>query len=392
MENSKQIVQMPLKGIKPYDRNPRLNDGAVDAVAESIAEFGFRNPIIVDGDGVIICGHTRWKAAKALGMKEVPVIVADDLTEEQVRAYRIADNSTGALADWDYELLHEEMETLDDLDWERFGFELSEDGEVDFTDLESRMTEKDSAQLAFEDKFKPKHTTDDCFTPPAVYEAVKRWVFEHFGIPEDTEVVRPFYPGGDYQRFAYPKGCLVLDNPPFSIQSEIVKWYKEKGIRFFLFSQSLTGFQQLAHCNVILCGTNITYENGASIATAFQTDLGEDRVLVSSELYDILTEVQPSEAKDLGAYEWPGNVISGAMLSKFPKYGISMSFKHVRTCKLIGTTRQSIFGGGALVSDQDAETIRAETIRAETSKKIIELTAEEKGWIDELNREAAIDG
>ena len=104
------LENWPIKKVKPYDRNPRRNDNAVDAVAASIREFGFRQPIVVDRDGVIIVGHTRLKAAKKLGMKEVPVLVADDLTEEQVKAYRLADNKAGELAGWDFAELEEELE------------------------------------------------------------------------------------------------------------------------------------------------------------------------------------------------------------------------------------------------------------------------------------------
>ena len=107
-----ELEWMPIKGIKPYEKNPRKNDAAVDAVANSIAEFGFQNPIIVDKDMTIIAGHTRWKAAKKLGMKEVPVIIASELTEEQARALRLADNKTGELAEWDDELLQEAMRML----------------------------------------------------------------------------------------------------------------------------------------------------------------------------------------------------------------------------------------------------------------------------------------
>ncbi len=98
--------------IRPYERNPRINDQAVDAVAASLDEFGFRQPIVVDADGVIIAGHTRWKAARKLGLAKVPVHVATDLTPEQVRAYRIADNKLGELADWDLEILPIELAEL----------------------------------------------------------------------------------------------------------------------------------------------------------------------------------------------------------------------------------------------------------------------------------------
>jgi len=98
--------------IKPYERNPRVNDNAVEAVAASLKEFGFKQPIVVDTGGVIIVGHTRWKAAKALGLAKVPVHVAKDLTPEQVKAYRIADNRTGDIATWDFEILPIELNEL----------------------------------------------------------------------------------------------------------------------------------------------------------------------------------------------------------------------------------------------------------------------------------------
>ena len=98
------IELRPLAEIKPYEKNPRDNDAAVDAVAQSIRQFGFRQPIVVDEHGVIVCGHTRWKAAQKLGLEKVPVHVARDLTPEQIRAYRIADNKTNELAEWNLDL------------------------------------------------------------------------------------------------------------------------------------------------------------------------------------------------------------------------------------------------------------------------------------------------
>lgn len=102
-----QIEQMQIGKIKPFEKNPRRNDDSVDAVANSIKAFGFRAPIIVDRDLVIIAGHTRWKAAKKLQLKTVPVIIAEDMTEEQAQAYRIADNAAGSASTWDDELLQE---------------------------------------------------------------------------------------------------------------------------------------------------------------------------------------------------------------------------------------------------------------------------------------------
>lgn len=112
------IELRPLAAIRPYEQNPRLNDAAVDAVMRSLREFGFRQPIVVDVDDVIIVGHTRWKAAKKLGLKQVPVHVATELTPEQVRAYRLADNKTNEIADWDYQLLPIELAALQNADFD----------------------------------------------------------------------------------------------------------------------------------------------------------------------------------------------------------------------------------------------------------------------------------
>lgn len=129
-----QIVNKKLNEIRPYEKNPRRNDDSVKYVAESIKEFGFKVPIVIDKDGVIVAGHTRYKAAKKLGMDEVPCIVADDLTEEQVKAFRLADNKVGEFSDWDELLLGEELTSIMD-DMTRFGFEeLTEIAESELMD------------------------------------------------------------------------------------------------------------------------------------------------------------------------------------------------------------------------------------------------------------------
>ncbi len=117
-----------LTDIRPYDKNPRINDDAVDAVAASIREYGFRQPIVVDTDGVIVCGHTRYKAAQKLGLEKVPVHVAKDLTPEQIKAFRIADNQTASLAEWNYDLLPLELADLQaaNYDLRLLGFDADE--------------------------------------------------------------------------------------------------------------------------------------------------------------------------------------------------------------------------------------------------------------------------
>ncbi len=125
-----QIVLKDIHEIKPYDNNPRVNEQAVEAVAKSIAEFGFRQPIVVDDAGVIICGHTRYKAAMQLGLEMVPVHIATDLSPQQIKAYRIADNKTGELAEWDFDKLKIELGELSDCDFD-LGFLAFDSEELD---------------------------------------------------------------------------------------------------------------------------------------------------------------------------------------------------------------------------------------------------------------------
>lgn len=117
-----QIFEKALSEIKPYENNPRNNDNAVPAVVASICEFGFKVPIVIDSDGVIVCGHTRYKAAQEIGLKTVPCVIADDLTPEQVKAFRLADNKVGELATWDFEKLELETAELETVELEKFGF------------------------------------------------------------------------------------------------------------------------------------------------------------------------------------------------------------------------------------------------------------------------------
>ena len=141
MQNKKQLqivgggglVILNISELKPYENNPRINDKAVDAVAASIKEFGFKVPIIIDKNNVIVAGHTRLKAAQKLGLEEVPVIVADDLTEEQIKAFRLADNKVGEIAEWDFDKLNEELAELE-MDMSKFDFELTLPNENDDDD------------------------------------------------------------------------------------------------------------------------------------------------------------------------------------------------------------------------------------------------------------------
>ncbi|MCC7407357.1 MAG: ParB N-terminal domain-containing protein [Phycisphaeraceae bacterium] len=140
-----QVELRPIETITPYPGNPRQNDEAVDAVAASLREFGFRQPIVVDEQGVIIAGHTRFKAAKKLGLEKVPVHVATDLTPAQVKAYRIADNQTANLAEWDYELLPIELAGLQEVNFDLglLGFDAEELNRIMSGDVQEGLTDPD---------------------------------------------------------------------------------------------------------------------------------------------------------------------------------------------------------------------------------------------------------
>ena len=118
-----EIKTLKLKDLKPYEKNPRHNEDAVELVANSIKEFGFKVPIVIDRNNVIVCGHTRYMACKQLKIKEVPCVVADDLTDNQIKAFRLADNKVAEKAEWDYDLLNTELDDIVNIDMEDFGFE-----------------------------------------------------------------------------------------------------------------------------------------------------------------------------------------------------------------------------------------------------------------------------
>lgn len=137
-----QIHDISISLLREYDNNPRNNDGAVDAVAASIREFGFKVPVIVDGDNVIVAGHTRVKAARKLGMSAVPCIIADDLTPQQIKAFRLADNKVGELAGWDWSKLEDELAELE-MDMSLFGFHTEEEVDIDSFFEEHEPKEKE---------------------------------------------------------------------------------------------------------------------------------------------------------------------------------------------------------------------------------------------------------
>lgn len=146
-----QIIEMKISEVKPYENNPRkISEEAIQRVAASIREFGFKQPIVIDKNNVIIAGHTRLKAAELLGLKTVPVIRADDLTPEQVKAYRLADNKVAEATDWDMNALDKELAEILDIDMDEFGFDIADiDPDAFDDDFTLPDGDKDGATMTF---------------------------------------------------------------------------------------------------------------------------------------------------------------------------------------------------------------------------------------------------
>lgn len=218
----------------------------------------------------------------------------------------------------------------------------------------------------FVNKFKPKKTTDDCMTPPLIYEVVKNWACKEYGISAN-DIVRPFWPGGDYEHFDYPENCVVLDNPPFSILSKICAFYLDRGINFFLFAPSLTAFSGrnvVMRMNHIFPESDIEYENGAVVHTAFVTNFGDDIVAQTAPelgraLREAIAALKAKKRRNLPKYVYPVHVVTAAMLQKYSRYGVNFEIRRTDCTfisKLDAQARQkkTIYGCGLLLSNQKA--------------------------------------
>ena len=232
--------------------------------------------------------------------------------------------------------------------------------------------------LEFIDKFAPKTTTDDCFTPPLVYDAVRDWVCKECGVDKD-KIVRPFYPGGDYQSFHYSNGAVVVDNPPFSILTKICTFYLDKGIPFFLFAPSLTclsGKKSIMKVCHIMTGSTITYANGATVGTAYVTNLDDPDLLVRTapdltSAIKIANETHLKEKRVLQKNKYPDYVLTAAMANTYASRGVDYKLRKCDCVKISALDEQKekgkkIFGDGLLLSERAAaERAAAEQAAAE---------------------------
>ena len=393
------VQEVSLELLKPYSNNAKKHSPEqVDKIAESIKAFGFLSPCLIDNDYNIIAGHGRVMAALQLGLPSVPCVFIDGLSPAERRAYVLADNRLAELGNWDREIIQFELDELADMNFnvDLTGFEF-----VDNPDwFESRQRYDNDLEgetdeyKEFVDKFEIKKTTDDCYTPDGIYDVVASWVEKQYGL-DRKNFVRPFYPNGDYQKENYPEGSVVVDNPPFSIMTEIIRWYNDHGVKFFLFCPALTGLSETQVQTATLVSTfaTITYENGAKVNTSFTTNLeGEYVIKTEPELSQLLkekdAEIRAENRAELPTYSYPSSVVTQAMVGNWAELGVDFKVRKGDCIRISELDQQkergkAIFGGGLLLSERariDAERARLEARGKDGKQKyyVWELSDREK--------------
>ena len=421
--NTGQIAGLPA--------NPRSwTDAEIKKLAKSmkatpeLAEA--RGCIVVPYKGrfVVLGGNLRLAAAKFLKWPAIMCAVLPEGTKvAKLKEVVLKDNSS--FGSWDLSMLRKDWSEFDlsgwgiDVTWDTAGpapdASVSETPQEEIErmqkEFEERMargeiSEEDEEYQEFLEKFKLKKTTDDCYTPAPVYDAVARYVEETYGVSRDR-FVRPFYPGGDYVSEKYPEGCVVVDNPPFSIMSEILRFYDSKGIKFFLFAPTLTlfgGSSGRVMCTALPCGNAVIYENGASVNTSFLTNLepGGVRLRSAPRLYELVQEgveaFTKTLRKQLPKYSYPPHIITSTWVGQLSRLGIDFAVPVAESECISGLDAQkeagkAIFGKGYIVSDavvaerEKAEREKAEREKAEREKaERWTLSGRELAIVERLNR------
>ncbi len=427
---AEQLLAVPIDELVPYAHNARVHSKAqIAQIRASLREFGFVTPVLIDFDNNIIAGHGRVEAARAEGMAEVPCVLVSSLTEAQRKAYVLADNRLSETAAWDEPMLRMELEGLKALSFDTgiIGFDAAALEAFPIGDAPGRGSGKSVSvgnytraapglgkgtagrqaaesevpgeYEAFVDKFKRKLTTDDCYTPENIYQAVRDWAVKRYGL-EGRQILRPFYPGGDYQGEEYPDGCVVIDNPPFSILSEICRFYHERNVSYFLFAPTLTLFSIASGaCNYLLLGVRVTYDNGAVVNTSFVTNMGEWKIEAVPELYQLVKaaddENRHEAAAELPGYVYPPEVLTPAA-QRLAKYGQALRVREedavfTRALDSQRAEKKSIFGCGFLLSARAAAertaAERAAAERAAAERAAAERTAAVKWELSGRERE-----
>ena len=369
-------------------RNPRdwTKEDLEDTKASLVRDPDFLEdrPIIVVPVGkkyLAFCGNLRLSGVKALGWKEVEVVVylpsGEDYDQEEretIKRRTLLDN--GEYGHNNYDILADEW---DDMEFKELGIRIPGlDKDWQKAGLSTEGREGGEGYDEFVDKFKEKLTTDDCYTPPAVYDAVKDFVDQQIRPLKNLPVVRPFFPGGNYEDLKqYPKGCVVLDNPPFSLFSKILRFYCEHKISFFLFGPHLTLFS--AHeleelCYLPVCAP-VTYENGAVVSTGFITNMVPGlKIWIPAGLRHKIREIQKDDSP-MDEYLIPSCVITSSRLG---------ALAGVKGCELKITTEEcayvknldsmeqagkGLYGGGYLITEEKADWIEKEKEKEKENRK-----------------------
>ena len=378
-----------------------------------------RGCIVVPYEGryIVLGGNLRLAAAKFLKWPDIMcAVLPEDTKVAKLKEIVLKDNSS--FGSWDLSMLRKDWAEFDFGDW---GINVTwdavgptPDASVNETpqeeiermqrEFEERMargeiSEEDEEYQEFLEKFKLKKTTDDCYTPAPVYDAVARYVEETYGISRD-KFVRPFYPGGDYVNEKYPEGCVVVDNPPFSIMAEILRFYDSKGIKFFLFAPTLTLFSSSSGstCTALPCTLAVIYENGASVNTSFLTNLERGGVRFRSApklqamVQEGIDEFTKTLKKQLPKYSYPPHIITSSWVGILSRLGIEFSVPVAESEGISGLDSQkasgkAIYGKGYIVSDRvKAEREKAEREKAERWERW-ELSERELRIIERLNKQ-----
>ena len=399
----KERTDTPVKSIRQNNgqlawlpKNPRQwTQTDIDKTVRSIEEdtdFLEDRPVLLvpgpkEGQYIAFAGNLRYTAAKKLDLQTVPAVVYyPETDEDRLTVKRRAMKDNGSFGAWDYDAL---ANNWDDMPLADFGVPVWDTSSDMKLTTEGR--EGGEGYDAFVEKFKQKLTTDDCYTPTEVYDAILAWIDRNIRPVERAAIVRPFFPGGDYINHNYPEGCLVVDNPPFSIFSDIVRFYAEKRIPFFLFGPTLTLFTpgKIAGVCYIVANAKVVYENGAVVSTSFVTNLLRDDSLiwVRGDIGELIKSAQEKEDSEIGKYDVPDNVLTSARIGKICKatnsdlrikFNEAVKVNQLDGLKEIG---KGLYGGGFLLSRAAAERAAAE--RAVIK---IQLSPREKDIVEQMDR------
>jgi hypothetical protein len=258
----------------------------------------------------------------------------------------------------------------------------------------------------FLDKFEIKKTTDDCYTPKEVMDIVIGYVNEKYPL-KGKKIIRPFFPGGDFESIEYPEDCVVIDNPPFSIITKICRYYLANNVKFFLFCPHLTAFGADIDCTHIIASADITYENGATVKTAFVSNIfGDAKIIGDAGLHEKFEELKRKNRVSLPKYEYPQNIITVSKVAYCVEKGISLTVdkSQLQHCRILDAQKKhgkGLFGSGFIASDfvaeeaakaaEEAAKAAEEAAKAaEEEKKRLsvfwELSDREKGIVQSLNQ------